>query len=172
MHCIWSVLENALFQNHCCHEIWVLNPLGSQELNKHSQSTDSPCLHRDVLPLISISLLCLPQRWIAPMVWLCYKVLPSSALLIWGHRLVWHLKAASPALPCIGRASLIPELHECNRDEVLWGLHCTKCRTITVNAKLTLWKLKQRYKGPFWDVSPAFDFKSHWFLTWITQAWE
>lgn len=29
-----------------------------------------------------------------------------------------------------------------------------------MNAKLTLWKLKQRYKGPFWDVSPAFDFKS------------
>lgn len=55
MRCIWSILENALFQNHCCHEIWVPNPLGSQELNKHSQSTDSPCLHRGALPLISVS---------------------------------------------------------------------------------------------------------------------
>lgn len=61
---------------------WNLSP----ESLVHSQSTDSPCLHRDALPLISLLLPCLPQRWIAPMVWLWYKVLPSSALVIWGHR--------------------------------------------------------------------------------------
>lgn len=105
MHCIWSVLENALFQNHCCHEIWVLNPLGSQEWSNHSQSTDSPCLHRDALPLISISLPCLPQRWFAPMVWLWCTILPSSALLIWGYRGSFGT-SRQPAQPSLALAEL------------------------------------------------------------------
>lgn len=98
------------------------------------------------LLLISVLLLCLSQRWIVPMVWLQYKVLPAhSRSALRTQELVWPFKAASPALSCICRASLIPEVHKCNTDEVLWGLGCSKCRTIIVNAKLTLWKFKQRH---------------------------
>lgn len=123
---------------------WNLSPESFRQvkLNRHSQHTDCPCIGRDALPLISIFFPCLPQRQIVPMVWLWYKVLPSSALLIWGHGVVGHFRAANPALPHLGRASLIPELHECNRDEVLRELHYSKGRIIIVNAKLTLWKLK------------------------------
>lgn len=98
VHCIWSVLESALFQNHCCHEIWVLNPLGSQELDKHS-------LHRDTLPPLSVSSPCLPQEWIAPMVWLWCRVLPYSALLIWEHRGLFGT-SRQPAQPSLALSEL------------------------------------------------------------------
>lgn len=151
--CIWSVLENPLFQNRCCHDFWVLNLLGNQELNKHSQSTYAAFMETAT----HFTVITLPiQRWIVPMVWLQYKVLPSHpsspALSTQGR--VWPFKAASPAFSCICRAFLIPEVHDCNTSEFLWGLSCTKSRTITVNANITVWKFKQTHKGPFWNVSP------------------
>jgi len=123
---------------------WNLSPesrlKGSQELNKHSWSTDSPCLRTDALPLISISLPCLSQRWIAPMVWLWCRGLPSSDLLIWGHRGLFGT-SRQPSLPSLTLAELPWFQGYMNATEMKfsWGLYCIKCRTIILHA--TLWNL-------------------------------
>lgn len=175
VHCIWCILENALFQNHCCHDLWVLKILGNQELNKSSQSTVCVCVPSWRLLLISVSLLCLSQRWIVPMVCLQYKVQPShsSSPALSTQGLVWPSR--QPAQPSLVSAELPWFQRYMNATQMKFSGD-----SVAVSAGLLQWMQSWLYGSLNRDtkvifgmlVQCYFDFKSHWFLTWITQAWE
>lgn len=174
VHCVWCVVENVLFQNHCCDDLWVLNLLGNQELNKHSQSTECPCLHGGCYSFQYHYSACLKGGlcpWYGSSIRYYHLIV---AFLLWAHRGLFG------SLRQPGQPSLLSA-------ELLWFQRYMKTTQIkfsgdlvAVSAGLLQWMQRWLYGSLNRDtkvlsgmlVQCSFCFKNHWFLTWITQAWE